>query len=158
MGERVVILYIFISLLMGVLLWFLVYAIVETWDWQDEFLYLTLYFFKTPENRRFEPCLTFSQFLSFYNLNPKKWGLYLNSVESEYSDCSFNFTTYGELYKYRMWKRKIDDRAYRKRALENLNKKIGKLTEGVRAEIEKSNAEAEAKAREVYEEVRKRCE
>lgn len=57
-----------------------------------------------------------------------------------------------------MWKRKIDDRAYRKRALENLNKKIGKLTEGVRAEIEKSNAEAEAKAREVYEEVRKRCE
>ena len=153
-----VILYIFISLLMGVLLWFLVYAIVEIWDWQDEFLYLTLYFFKTPENRRFEPCLTFSQFLSFYNLNPKKWRLYLNFVESEYSDCSFNFTTYGELYKYRMWKRNIDDRAYRKRALENLNKKMGKLTEGVRAEIEKSNAEAEAKAREVYEEIRKRCE
>lgn len=145
-------------MIIGFLLWCLVYAIVETWDWQNEFLYLTLYFFKTPENRKFEPCLTFSQFLSFYNLNPKKWTLYLDFVESRYSDCSFNFTTYGELYKYRMWKRKIDDRAYRKRALENLNKKIGKLTEGVRAEIEKSNAEAEAKAREVYEEVRKRCE
>ena len=46
-----------------------------------------------------------------------------------------------------MWKRKIDDRDYRKRALENLNEKMEKLTEGVRAEIEKANAEAEAKAR-----------
>lgn len=153
-----IIFYIFISLAIGVLLWFLVYALVDIWDWQCEFLYLTLYFFKTPENRKIRPCLTFSQFLSFYNLNPKKWELHLDSVESEYSYCFFYFTTYGELYKYRMWKRKIDDRAYRKKALENLNEKMGKLTEGVRAEIEKSNAEAEAKAREVYEEVRKRCE
>lgn len=153
-----VIFYIFVSLVIGVLLWCSVYGIVGTWNWEKEFLCLTLYFFKTPENRKFEPCLTFPQFLSFYNLNPKKWTLYLDFVESRYSDCCFSFTTYGELYKYRTWKRKIDDRDYRKRALENLNEKMGKLTEGVRADIEKANAEAEAKAREVYEEVRKRCE
>lgn len=149
---------ILISLGMGILLWFLVYVIVDIWDWQKEFICLTLFFCKTPEYKNFEPCLTFSQFLSFYNLNPKKWTLYVDYVGNSYSDCLFSFTTYGEFYKYRMWKRKIDDRDYRKRALENLNEKMGKLTEGVRAEIEKVNAEAEAKAREVYEEVRKRCE
>lgn len=140
---------IFALLIISVLVWLLVFALVDIWDWQKEFICLTLYFFKTPEYRKLEPCLTFSQFLSFYNLNPKKWTLYLDFVGSRYSDCYFSFTTYGELYKYRMWKRKIDDRDYRKRALENLNEKMGKLIEGVRADIEKANAEAEAKAHEV---------
>lgn len=149
---------IFASLILGLSIWFLVYIFVGIWNWQKEFVCLTLYFFKTPEYRKLEPCLTFSQFLSFYNLNPKKWTLYLDYVGSSYSDCYFSFTTYGEFYKYRMWKRKIDDRNYKKRALEELNEKMGKLTEGVRTEIEKTNAEAEVKAREVYEEVRKRCE
>lgn len=153
-----VILYILASLVIGILLWCLVYAIVGTWDWQKEFLCLTLYFFKTPENRKFEPCLTFSQFLSFYNLNPRKWTLYLDYVSSRYSDCFFYFATYGELYKYRKWKRARDNRVYKERVLENLSEKMGQLTEGVRAEIERTNVEAEAKAREVYEEVRKRCE
>lgn len=55
-----VIFYIFVSLVIGVLLWCSVYGIVGTWNWEKEFLCLTLYFFKTPENRKFEPCLTFS--------------------------------------------------------------------------------------------------
>lgn len=73
----------------------------------------------------------------------------------------FDFTTYGDRYKYRVWKRARDNKAYKERALKNLNKKIERLTEGVRADIEKVNAEAEAKAREaneMYEEIRKRCE
>lgn len=153
-----VIVYIFVTLVIGILIWLSIFWLVDIWGWQKEFLCLTLYFFKTPEYRKLEPCLTFSQFLSFYNLNPKKWTLYLDYVGSSYSDCYFSFTTYGEFYKYRMWKRKIDDRNYKKRALEELNEKMGKLTKGVRAEIERTNAEAEARAREVYEEVRKRCE
>lgn len=123
-----------------------------------EFVCLTLFFCKTSEYKKLEPCLTFSQFLSFYNLNPKKWTLYSDYVTNRYSDCYFSFTSYGEIYKYRMWKRAKDSKAYKERALKNLNEKMGKLTEGVRAEIERTNAEAEAKAREVYEEVRKRCE
>lgn len=149
---------ILILLAMGILVWLLVYAFVDIWDWQKEFLCLTLYFFRTPEYKKLEPCLTFSQFLSFYNLNPRKWTLYMDYVDNRYTDSLISFTTYGELYKYRIWKRARDDKAYKERALENLNEKMGKLTEGVRAEIEKVNAEAEAKAREVYEEVRKRCE
>lgn len=151
---------IFVLLVIGILIWILAYIFAGIWDWRKEFIFLTLYFFKTPKYRKLEPCLAFSQFLSFYTLNPKKWTLYYDFVSSRYSNCDFSFTTYGELYKYRRWKKKKDNKAYKERALENLNEKMGKLTEGVHAEIEKANAnaEAEAKAREAYEEVRKRCE
>lgn len=83
------ILAVLVLLVIGVSLWGLVYVFVSIWDWQREFVCLTLFFCKTPEYKKFEPCLTFSQFLSFYNLNPKKWTLYIDRVENIYSNCFF---------------------------------------------------------------------
>ena len=140
------------------LLMLFTWLVCNAFDIGEEFTRLCLFPFKTRANKDLAPCLTFSQFLSFYNLAPEHWSLYCDYVVCKEIGCGFNFTTYGELYKYGKWKKKYDREIYQNKALKDLNKVMTSLTGYVKEEIERNNAEAEAKAREVYEEVRKRCE
>ncbi len=118
---------------------------------REELIYHLLYFCKTEENKRFAPCLTFSQFLSFYNLNPKKWLLYQKSVYYLVSQQEFHFTTYGEVCKYKKWFNRVTKEQIKRNALRDLNVAMSDLTRNIRAEIERNNAEAEAKTRQLME-------
>lgn len=129
----------------------LIYIICLLFDCEYTLTCYLLYFCKTTENKRFAPCLTFAQFLSFYNLNPKKWLLYCESVYYVASKQEFHFTTYGEVYKYKKWYNHMAKEQVKRDALRDLNIAIGNLTQHVRAEIEKNNAEAEAKTQQLME-------
>lgn len=143
---------------MAPLLVLFAWIVCNAFDVEEEFVRLCLFLFKTRANKDLAPCLTFSQFLSFYNLAPEHWSLYYDYVVCKEIGWGFNFTTYGELYKYGRWKKKHDKEIYQNKALKDLNKVMTSLTGYVRGEIERNKAEAEAKACEVYEEIRKRCE
>lgn len=130
---------------------FIIYLACLTLGCEDGFIYHLLYFCKTDENKRFAPCLTFAQFLSFYNLNPKKWLLYCESVYYLVSKQEFHFTTYGEICKYKKWFNRVTKDRAKYDALKNLNIAMSRLTQNIRAEIEKNNADAEAKTKQLME-------
>lgn len=131
-------------------IWF-VYFVYQLLDCADKFNYYLLYFCKTEESKKFAPCLTFSQFLSFYNLNPKKWLLYHESAYYLASEQEFHFTTYGEVCKYKKWFNRLTKEQQKRDALRDLNVAMSNLTRNIRAEIEKNNAEAEANTKQLME-------
>ena len=133
------------------LIFFVVYLVCLMLGCEDRFIYFLLYFCKTTENKRFDPCLTFSQFLSFYNLNPKKWLLYQESAYYLASEQEFHFTTYGEVCKYKKWFNRLTKEQTKRNKLRDLNVAMSSLTQNIRAEIEKNNAEAEAKTKQLME-------
>jgi hypothetical protein len=128
-----------------------VYSIYLILGCEDKLIYFLLYFCKTRENKRFAPCLTFPQFLSFYNLNPKKWLLYYESAYYIASGQEFHFTTYGEVYKYKKWFNRVAKEQAKRNALRDLNVAMSDLIRNIRAEIEKNNAETEAKTKQLME-------
>lgn len=132
-------------------IFFVVYLVCLMLGYEDRFIYFLLYFCKTKENKELAPCLTFSQFLSFYNLNPKKWLLYCESAYYLANEQEFHFTTYGEICKYKKWFNRLTKEQQKRDALRDLNIAISNLTQNVRAEIEKNNAEAEAKTKQLME-------
>lgn len=81
---------------------------------------------KTPESRHGQPCLTFKQFISFYQLCPKRFDFYSNYVLIDtltlkrnveirlYKEDCFYFKTYKDLYKYKMYLRKLHKKEEKK--------------------------------------------
>lgn len=132
-------------------IFFIIYFACLILGCKEGLIYHLLYFCKTKENKRFAPCLTFSQFLSFYNLNPKRWELSYKSVYYFNSRQEFHFTTYGEVCKYKKWFNRITKEQAKCNALRDLNATMSDLTRNIRAEIERNNAEAEAKTRQLME-------
>lgn len=70
------------------------------------------YFKKTSSCKENEPCLTFNQFYSFFNVAPERWAIERRYDAGEcnlcyhantYKDYYFHFTTYGEQYKFIRW-------------------------------------------------------
>lgn len=109
------ILKIFLALLLfalaGVTLWLIAYVICECNDCEEEFIHLTLYKFYTNEYKEKKPCVTFSQFISFYNVAPEKWIIdYESRVYYKQNNYLFPeeiyFTTHGDHYKYLRWRKK----------------------------------------------------
>lgn len=144
-GKTIALLFLF-----GVIL-FVIFLTCLMLGCEDEFNYRLLYFCKTKENEKLDPCLTFSQFLSFYNLNPKKWLLYCESAYYLASEQEFYFTTYGEVCKYKKWFNRLTKEQQKRDALKDLNVAMSNLTQNIRIEIEKNNAEAEAKTKQLME-------
>lgn len=132
-------------------IFFVVYLVCVILGYEDRFIYFLLYFCKTKENKELVPCLTFSQFLSFYNLNPKKWRLYCESAYYLASEQEFHFTTYGEVCKYKKWFNRLTKEQAKRNALRDLNIAMSDLARNIRAEIEKNNAEAETKTKQLME-------
>ena len=130
---------------------FIIYGACLMLGCVEGFIYHLLYFCKTEESKKFAPCLTFSQFLSFYNLNPKKWLLYCESAYYLASEQKFYFTTYGEVCKYKKWHNRVTKEQAKRDALKDLNIAMSNLAQNIRAEIEKNNAEAEAKTKQLME-------
>lgn len=111
-----------ITALAGITLWFIAYAICAWNDCDEELIHLTLYKFHTKECQEKKPCITFSQFISFYNVAPNKWGIgYESSVHYRPNNLSYPeeiyFTTHGDHYKYLHWRKK--QMAYRKALKQN---------------------------------------
>lgn len=132
-------------------IFFIIYLACLMLGCEEGFIYHLLYFCKTEENKMFAPCLTFSQFLSFYNLNPKRWELSCKSAYYFNSRQEFHFTTYGEVCKYKKWFNRVTKERIKRNALRDLNVAMSDLTRNIRAEIEKNNAEAEAKTKQLME-------
>ncbi len=144
-GKIIALLFLFGFILLAI---FLIFLILGR---EDEFKYHVLYFCKTKENKKLDPCLTFSQFLSFYNLNPKKWLLYQESAYYLASEQEFHFTTYGEVCKYKKWFNRLTKEQTKRNKLRDLNVAMSNLTQNIRAEIEKNSAEAEGKTKQLME-------
>lgn len=130
---------------------FIIYLVCSLLECEDRLIYHLLYFCKTKENKRLDPCLTFPQFLSFYNLNPKKWLLYQESAYYLASEQEFHFTTYGEVCKYKKWFNRLTKEQTKRNKLRDLNVAMSNLTQNIRAEIEKNSAEAEGKTKQLME-------
>ena len=70
------------------------------------------YFRKTDYYKDDEPCLTFNQFLSFFNVAPERWTIGRRYEEGrcvmiydadDGNEYTFHFTTYGEQLKFIHW-------------------------------------------------------
>lgn len=101
----------FLTALAGVTLWLMVYATCCLFDCGEQFINLTLYKFHTNKYKENKPCITFSQFIAFYNVAPEKWGItseYTVYYKPDQYSCpaEIGFATHGDRYKYLCWRKK----------------------------------------------------
>ena len=135
--------YVFIGSLAFVLLLGTIYIILDIADKSDDFARLLFYFLKTREYKELKPCITFTQFFSFYELNPLQWELYYESVVYAKTRQTFYFSTYGDIYKYRKWRDAISKRAATTKAMQELNTAINGLTNGIKEDVAAMQARVE---------------
>lgn len=121
------------------------------------------YFKKTSFCKNNEPCLTFNQFLSFFNVAPERW-----TINSRYSagECemyykaddgneyTFHFTTYGEQLKFIHWS---ENRQDHKKVIETARMMNG-FIESVRRDSQRAEQKAIEEAQKLHNEIEKRLE
>lgn len=121
------------------------------------------YFQKTSYYKKSEPCLSFNQFLSFFNVAPERW-----TIESRYDagECSlcydadtnekyyFHFTTYGEQYKFIRWS---EQRQKHKKVTATAQMMSG-FIDSVRRDSKRAEQKAIDEAQHLYDTIEKRLE
>lgn len=121
------------------------------------------YFRKTDYYKDDEPCLTFNQFLSFFNVAPERW-----TIERRYdegrgvmiydaddgNEYTFHFTTYGEQLKFIHWS---ENRQKHKKVI-NTAKMMNGFIESVRRDSQRAEEKAFAEAQKLHTEIEKRLE
>lgn len=121
------------------------------------------FFRKTKYNKKNEPCLTFNQFLSFFNVAPERWTInsrYLaGECEMNYKadnceEYSFHFTTYGEQLKFIAWS---ENRQDHKKVIETA-KTMNGFIESVRRDAQRAEQKSIEEAQKLHKEVEKRLE
>lgn len=97
--------------------------------------------------------LTFKQMLSFYNVRPAAWSfndgydaILLKYTTDECETFIFNFTTYGEQYKYKNWQK------HREKYLSNLHhaERMSEFISHVRSDARNSAYSAQEEAQKIY--------
>lgn len=120
------------------------------------------WFRKTEYNLDNEPCLTFNQFLSFFNVAPERWEITrrwsAGECEVHYkaddgNEYDFHLTTYGEQLKLLNWAEK---RIKRKKVVETA-KMMNNFIESVRRDSLRAEEEANKEAQKIKE-IRERLE
>lgn len=100
--------------------------------------------------------LTFKQMLSFYNVRPAAWSFntQYDIVRAKYTtdDCEtfiFNFTTYGEQYKFKRWVK------YRQKHLADLYQaeRMSEFISHVRDDARNSAYSAQEEAQKIYDRI-----
>ena len=121
------------------------------------------YFQKTSSCKKNEPCLSFNQFCSFFNVAPERWTIECRYDAGEcclryYADTNedyyFHFTTYGEQYKFIHWS---EQRQKHKKAITTARQMNG-FIDGVRRDSERAEQKAIDEAQRLYDTIEKRLE
>ena len=121
------------------------------------------YFQKTSSCKKNEPCLSFKQFCSFFNVAPERW-----TIENRYDagacnlhyyadtneDYYFHFTTYGEQYKFIRWS---EQRQKHKKVIATAQQMSGFL-DRVRRDSKRADQKAIYEAQRLYDTIEKRLE
>lgn len=120
-------------------------------------------FRKTDYYKDDEPCLTFNQFLSFFNVAPERW-----TIEHRYNEghCemvydaddgneyTFHFTTYGEQLKFIHWS---ENRQKHKKVI-NTAKMMNGFIESVRRDARRAEQKSIEETQKLHTEIEKRLE
>lgn len=121
------------------------------------------YFRKTKYCKDNDPCLTFNQFLSFFNVAPERWeienrwdagGCMLRYHTYSLEDYYFHFTTYGEQLKFIHWS---ENQQKRKKVI-NTAKMMNGFIESVRRDAQRAEQKSIEEAQKLHKEVEKRFE
>lgn len=121
------------------------------------------YFRKTDYYKDDEPCLTFNQFLSFFNVAPERWTIGCRYEEGrcvmtydadDGNEYTFHFTTYGEQLKFIHWS---ENRQKHKKVI-NTAKMMNGFIESVRRDSQRAEEKAFAEAQKLHAEIEKRLE
>lgn len=142
-----------IALVAG-MLFMLLYLILSIFDLEDEMLYIFGWRFHTNGYDSGEPCLSFEQFVAFYNVAPEKWDIDL-SEQVGYKKGVFtiwlSFNTYRDCFKYSRWRKKEKERL---RTIE-MNKTMSDFLGMVRQDSIEYEKKAYERANAVYDEILK---
>lgn len=121
------------------------------------------YFQKTSSCKKNEPCLSFKQFCSFFNVASERW-----TIENRYDagacnlhyyadtneDYYFHFTTYGEQYKFIRWS---ENQQKHKKAI-NTAKMMNGFIESVRRDARRAEQKSIEETQKLHTEIEKRLE
>lgn len=132
----------------------LLYLCLMPFDLEDDLLYFLGYHFHTHAFYENYPCLTFEQFLAFYNIAPEKWDIDLSDQVGYRKGCVLiwlYFPTYGDCYKYARWRRKEQKR---QRVLKT-SKMMNLFLNMVREDSTEYERKAYERANVVYDEILK---
>ena len=114
--------------------------------WISEAYQYIFRWLKTEECRGGQPCLTFKQFKSFYDMAPDKWQFEHERViyRVAWNDqIMFYFATYGDKLKYQKWRDAVIQYRRTKENLDRLNRAMAAIREDTQAYIEDAQAEAD---------------
>ena len=145
--------FVLITLVAGIA-FMILYLILIIFDVEDKFLYLLRFHRHTDAFLNHEPCLTFEQFIAFYNDEYKKWDIDLSEqigYRQGISTMWINFSTYGDCYKYNRWRKKEKERL---RILKT-NKQMSNFLNMVRKDSAEYEKRAYEQANAVYDEILK---
>lgn len=121
------------------------------------------YFRKTDYYKDDEPCLTFNQFLSFFNVAPERWTIGRRYEEGrcvmiydadDGNEYTFYFTTYGEQLKFIHWS---ENRQKHKKVISTA-KMMNGFIESVRRDSRRAEQKAIDEAQKLHTEIEKRLE
>ena len=133
----------------------ILYLILAIFGLEDNFLYLLGFHHHTNAFLNHKPCLTFEQFIAFYNVAPEKWNIELSEQigyrQSGVPTMWIDFSTYGDCYKYNRWRKKEEERL---RILET-NKQMSNFLNMVRQDSTEYEKRAYEQANAVYDEILK---
>lgn len=121
------------------------------------------YFQKTTFCKNNEPCLTFKQFLSFFNVAPERW-----TIECRYDagecrlcyradtneDYCFHFTTYGEQLKFIHW----SENQQKHKKVINTAKMMNGFIESMRRDARRAEQKSIEETQKLHTEIEKRLE
>lgn len=95
------------------LLFMLLYLILSLFDLEDKMLYILGWRFHTCAYEFGKLCLSFEQFVAFYNVAPEKWDIDLSEqvgYKKGVSTIWLGFNTYRDYFKYSQWQKKEKER------------------------------------------------
>ena len=145
--------FVLITLVAGIA-FMILYLILIIFDVEDKFLYLLRFHRHTDAFLNHEPCLTFEQFIAFYNVASEKWDIDLSEqigYRQGIPTMWINFSTYGDCYKYNRWRKKEKERL---RILKT-NKQMSNFLNMVRKDSAEYEKRAYERANAVYDEILK---
>lgn len=136
------------------LLFMLLYLFLSIFDLEDEMLYLMGWRFHTQAYYFGHPCLSFEQFVAFYNVAPENWDIDLSEQVGYKKGVSIiwlGFNTYGDCFKYLRWQKKEKER----RRMIEMNKTMSEFLGMVREDSREYEKKAYERANAVYDEILK---
>lgn len=121
------------------------------------------YFRKTDYYKNDEPCLTFNQFLSFFNVAPERWTIGRRYEEGrcvmtydadDGNEYIFYFTTYGEQLKFIHW----SENQQKHKKVINTAKMMNGFIESVRRDARRAEQKSIEETQKLHIEIEKRLE